>query len=215
MYQGQQPQQPLPGAYYGPAVPPKQAKSCSTAIKILIAAMILLGVLVIVLWLALRPSDIKFRVTSASLAQFNLTSSPGDGNNNLLYNLTTVVSIRNPNKRVGVYYDWLEATAEFEGERFAWTPLPSFYQGHKNTTTLYPSFAGSSAINLSGSDVSDFGMQQQAGAFEVTLRLRARYRFKIRSIKTRRTTMKVRCYLTVPRAGTGRSFSETKCKVDW
>lgn len=219
MYQGQ-PQQPLPGAYYGPAVPPPQqskSRDCfcclfSTAIRIFIGVMILLGILALVLWLVLRPNEIKVYVTTASLTQFNLTT-PG---NNLQYNLSTVVTIRNPNKRVGLYYDYLEATADYEGERFDRTTLPSFYQGHKNTTTLYPAFSGRSVIDLSSSDVRDFELQRQAGTFDVKLRLWGRIRFKIgSSFKTSRTTLKIKCSLAIPYGANGRTFSETKCDVGW
>lgn len=219
--------QPLPGAFYGPAVPapapapPSKSRDCfcclfSTAIKIFIGAMILLGVLAIVLWLVLRPYDIKAHVATATLTQFNLTTL-ANGGRNLQYNLSTVVTIRNPNKRVGIYYDYLEATSEYEGERFGWVGLPTFYQGHKNTTTLYPAFTGTSAIDLSSSDVSDFELQRNAGVFDVTLRLWGRIRFKIgSSFKTSRRTVKIRCSLTIPYgASPGRTFSGTRCRVRW
>ncbi|MQM08192.1 hypothetical protein Taro_041043, partial [Colocasia esculenta] len=212
--------QPLPGSYYGPAVPPQRpakARDCcccllSTAVKILIGGIILLGVLAIVLWLLLRPYDIKAHVTSASLSQFTLVTLP-NGGRNLQYNLSTVVTLRNRNRRVGIYYDYLESSAEYEGKRFAWRTLPTFYQGHKNTTTVSPAFAGASVIDLSNSDVSDFEMQRQAGMFDVTLRLWGRIRYKIgSSYKTGRSTLRIRCNLQIPSVASGRNFTETRCR---
>lgn len=225
MYQ----QQPLPGAYYGPAVPPQQqqerkSRDCfcclfGTAVRIFIAVMVLLCILALVLWLIFRPSEIKVHVTSASLTQFNFTTLAGDSRS-LDYNLSTVLTIRNPNERVGIYYDYLDAGAYYDGQRFGWQVLPTFYQGHKDTTTLDPAFSGRSVISLSGTNVNDFELQRRAGALDVTLRLRGRIRFKIgSSLKTSRTTLYIDCNLAVPYspngAKTGRIFSETRCRVDW
>lgn len=223
MYQAQ----PLPGAYYGPAVPPthqSKSRGCiccllSTFIKILLGLLILLGVLVLVLWLVFRPLEVKAYVKTASLTQFNLSTVSGDSNplfvgGRLQYNLSTVIDIRNPNRRIGLYYDWVEASANYEGKRFAWKVLPSFYQGHKNTTTLYPAFSGESSILLSSSEMQDFELHRKAGTFDVTLHLRSRIRFKLgSSFKTSRTTMKIKCNMALPYGG--RSFSGTKCDVDW
>ncbi|CAA7396842.1 unnamed protein product [Spirodela intermedia] len=227
MYQAQ----PLPGAYYGPAVPPKhqrKSRGCfccllSTFFKILIGLVILLGVLALVLWLVLRPVEVKAYVRTASLTQFNLSTVGGNdnfrynltavGRGSIGYNLSTVIDIRNPNKRIGLYYDSIEAIAYYEGERFAWKALPAFYQGHKNTTTLYPAFSGQSTIDMSISEVQDFELHRQAGTFDVTLHLRSRIRFKLgSSFKTSRTTMKIKCNMALPY---GKSFSGTKCDVDW
>ncbi|ERN16146.1 hypothetical protein AMTR_s00030p00214230 [Amborella trichopoda] len=58
------------------------------------------------------------------------------------------ISIRNPNKKIGICYDKVDAMAYYEGERFSWASLPAFYQGHKNTTVLQPKFTGQQLMLL-------------------------------------------------------------------
>ncbi|MQM22943.1 hypothetical protein Taro_056002 [Colocasia esculenta] len=223
MYQGQPPKPA--GAYYGPAVPPRNhSKSrhyccClfTTTLKLLIGAAILLGVLALVLWLVLRPNNINVHVNTASLTLFNLTA-PGSANNELAFDISTVVAVRNPNRKVGVYYDWLEVGVYYQDQRFSWATVAAFYQGHKNTTTLRNSYVGRVALYLNSAGVQDFEQQRRAGTFDVTLRLRGRARFGVGSIKTPRRDMKANCFMAIPydpNRATGRTFSGTKCDVNW
>ncbi|KAE8022932.1 hypothetical protein FH972_008691 [Carpinus fangiana] len=57
---------------------------------------------------------VKFRVTDASLTQFNFSIA----DNTHHYNLALNISVRNPNKRIGIYYDSIEANAYYQGQRF-------------------------------------------------------------------------------------------------
>ncbi|KAL4182891.1 hypothetical protein AMTRI_Chr11g95460 [Amborella trichopoda] len=116
------------GAYYGApqgvTVPPPHAyhrpprgRGCgpccilTTLLKLVITIMVILGIAALVAWLILHPNKVKF-----------------------YYNLQLDISIRNPNKKIGICYDKVDAMAYYEGERFSWASLPAFYQGHKNTT---------------------------------------------------------------------------------
>ncbi|KAF3675079.1 Protein YLS9 [Capsicum annuum] len=124
----------LNGAYYGPSIPPptktyhrnRGGRSCNpcsclfnclcTCIcQIIFTLLIALGVIALVLWQVLRPNKVKFYVTDATLTQFDLSTA----NNTLYYDLALNMTIRNPNKRVGIYYDSIEARAMYQGQRFA------------------------------------------------------------------------------------------------
>ncbi|GKV50596.1 hypothetical protein SLEP1_g57299 [Rubroshorea leprosula] len=109
----------LNGAYYGPAIPPARSyhrhghgSGCgcccllSFLIKLIVTAVVILGLAALIFWLIFRPNIVKFHVTDASLTQFNLTSD-----NNLHYNLALNITVRNPNKKIGIYYDRIEANA--------------------------------------------------------------------------------------------------------
>ncbi|XP_077230666.1 NDR1/HIN1-like protein 10 [Tasmannia lanceolata] len=212
---------PLNGAYYGPSIPPQEpyrrrSGGCcliSTLFKVIISFIVVLGIAALVLWLVLRPNHIKVHVENASLTQFNLTD-----NRVLQYNLSLAMSVRNPNKRIGIYYDRLEATALYDGERFSYIPLPTFYQGHKNTTMLYPVFTGANFIDLSSSEVVDFNEATGSGVFYVDVKIYARIRFKVGSVKTHRVKPEIKCELRIPLATNGStdgSFTRTKCDVDF
>ncbi|RWR85244.1 NDR1/HIN1-Like protein 3-like protein [Cinnamomum micranthum f. kanehirae] len=217
----------LNGAYYGPPIPPKQSyhrpgrgsglccgPCCilSALLKLIITIIVVLGIIVLVLWLVLRPSKVKVYVENASLTQFNLTD------NTLYYNLTLDMSVRNPNKRVGIYYDRLEATAYYDENRFAYTTLPSFYQGHKNTSMLYPVFSGESVVALGSSGVADFNQDKSQGSFDIFVRVNLRIRFKVGPIKTNRYKPKFECDLKLPLSSDGSTatgFTRTKCDIDF
>lgn len=177
----------LPGGYYGPPVlpsstpPRRRTCSCcllSTAIRIFVAVCAATVVALVVLWLVFRPHRVRV-AASATLARSNLTSP---------YDLAAAFSIRNPNRRIGVHYDWLEARA-YLGDQLLRAALPSFYQGHKNTTVLGPVlFPRVSAVG----DSSD-------GWFDVELWLRGRVRYKFGSLATtRRYNLRAKCNLNLP-----------------
>ncbi|KAG1369743.1 NDR1/HIN1-like protein 10 [Cocos nucifera] len=212
---------PLGRAYYGPPIPREQRyeqrnRSCyccllSTLIKTFIAFCLALGITALVLWLVFRPNRVEVSVEKASLTSFNLTATSPT---NLHYNLSADISIRNPNKKIGIYYDWLEADPFYQGHRFDWQALPSFYQGHKNTTMLYPVFEGNSAIGLGVSDVEDFNKENKTSFFNVDIWLFGQVRYKFGSVTTRRYTMRVKCELGLPLlANPAASFTRTECDV--
>ncbi|XP_058078938.1 NDR1/HIN1-like protein 10 [Magnolia sinica] len=221
-------QVPLNGAYYGPPIPPQQThhrrergSGCcgpccllSTLFKLIVTIIVVLGIATLIFWLIFRPSKMKVYVENATLTEFNLTD-----NNILRYNLALDVAIRNPNKRIGIYYDRLEARAYYEGERFGYNPLPAFYQGHKNTTNLHPVFSGQIPISLGNSDVVDFNREKGEGFFSIDVKIYARIRFKVGSVKTRRFKPDFECELKVPLTKNGSSsavrFTGTKCDVDF
>lgn len=213
----QAPQNPYPGSYYGPPIPPQQANHRNrrrTIIRAFIAFWIAIGITVLIIWLVYRPNKIKFSVENAYLTNFTLTTSPSY----LDYDLYTTVSIRNPNKKIGVYYDRLEASAFYSGYRFGWIPLPTFYQGHKNTTMLFPSFDGRSIVT--DSSVSDtFKNENATRFFNIDLWFNAKIRLKYGSWIKIKYTVRIRCDIRVPLVTNGNSnnagFQWTQCDVDY
>lgn len=116
----------LNGAYYGPSVPPPQppqpryrrGRSCCCCIfglfwKILLALIVLAGLTILIFWLVVQPRPFKFYVTDAKLTQFDLQNG-----NNLNYDLTLNFTARNPNKKLSIYYDKVEARAFYDDQRF-------------------------------------------------------------------------------------------------
>lgn len=228
------PESNLNGAYYGPSIPPP-AKSyhrhgrgsscnpcsclfgclCNCFFKIIFTLLIILGVIALVLWLVLRPNKVKFYVTDATLTQFDLSTT----NNTIFYDLALNMTIRNPNKRIGIYYDSIEARAMYQGQRFASTNLEPFYQGHKNTSSLRPVFKGQSLVLLGDREKSNYNNEKNLGVFEMEVKLYMRIRLKVGWIKTHKIKPKIECDFKVPLGSNGRSssanFEETRCHFDW
>ncbi|XP_010526559.1 PREDICTED: protein YLS9-like [Tarenaya hassleriana] len=222
----------LNGAYYGPSIPPPQKSyhhgrsrgsigggGCgSCLLKLLIALLIILGLTVLIFWLVVRPQKVKFHVTSASLTRFEHATS----DNILRYNLALNVTVRNPNKRLGVYYDRIEARAYYEDKRFSTVTLIPFYQGHKNTTILRPLFGGQQLVMFNSKELREFNAENISGIYSIEVDFRLRIRFKLGKAKTRRFKPKVKCDLKVPLSssnGTMNSspgvFPATKCDFDF
>ncbi|KAL3715990.1 NDR1/HIN1-like protein 3 [Eucalyptus grandis] len=221
----------LNGAYYGPAVPPKKNSyhrpgrgggcvcGCGCCLLKLIFNLVLtvvvaVGLLALIFWLIFRPNLVKFHVTDAELTQFNFTAT-----NTLSYDLKLNLTIRNPNRRIGIYYDSIEVRALYEGQRVASNYLTPFYQGHKNTTTLSTAFQGQQVVQLSTSEQSDFNSEQTAGVYDIDMKLYLRVRFKLGKIKTFRIKPRVKCGLKVPLSSSGSAatttFQTEKCDIDW
>ncbi|XP_065857304.1 NDR1/HIN1-like protein 10 [Euphorbia lathyris] len=217
--------QQLNGAYYGPSIPPPQtyhrhsrSSGCgcgcgccllSCLLKIIITTAITIGLAVFIFWIIVRPNKIKFHVTDATLSEFNV-----DANNNLRYNLAMNISVRNPNKKIGIYYDYIEARAYYEDQRFDVDILTPFYQGHKNTSVLTPAFQGQHLMVLSGDRLSEFNREKSSGIYSIDVKIRLRIRFKIGKIKVGKFKPKVECDFKVPVNGTN-AFQSTKCDWDY
>ncbi|XP_050383024.1 NDR1/HIN1-like protein 10 [Argentina anserina] len=215
-------------AYYGPSVPASKSYhrrsrgsgplgcccSCifSLVFKIIFAAVVFMGLAFLVFWLIVRPTKVKFHVTDATLTQFNFSAD-----SNLHYNLALNLTIRNPNKKIGVYYDRIEARALYEGQRLNTVTLTPFYQGHKTTNVFNPVFKGQQLIV--GSDLlEEFNEQKSAGVYEIEMKLYLRIRFKLGGIKTGKFKPRIECDLKVPLSQNGTSvgtFQTEKCSVDY
>ncbi|CAM8878699.1 unnamed protein product [Rhodiola kirilowii] len=83
---------------------------------------------ILIFWLIFRPHPLNFQVTEAALTEFAIA------NITLKYNLAVSLTARNPNSRVGVHYDRMEANAYYDDQRFSSVTLNDFDQGHKNTS---------------------------------------------------------------------------------
>lgn len=214
----------LNGAYYGPAIPPSKSShrpgrgggcagclcGClfSLIFKIILTIVIIVGIAVFLFWLIVRPNVVKVHVTDATLTQFNYT---GDGM--LHYNMALNITVRNPNKRLGIYYDYIEARALYQDARFHSDFLDPFYQGHKNTSELNPVFKGQQAIALGADQTSELNKEKTSGVYDIDVKLYLKVRFKLGVFKTKTLKPKVHCDLRVPLASSGGAFQTTKC--DW
>ncbi|MCL7024426.1 hypothetical protein MKW94_030898 [Papaver nudicaule] len=175
--------------------------------KIIISILIALGIAVLIVWLILRPiNHLNFHVQDATLTQFNVTE-----NNMLHYNLAVALNLRNPNTKIGVYYDQIEARAFYDGQRFDSVMLTPFYQGHKNTTILRPVFSGQRLLpNVQG----EFNKDKSDGKFNIQVKLYLHMRFKAGVVKTTKFKPRVKCDFEVPMGTSAVGFTPEKCNYD-
>ncbi|KAG0473188.1 hypothetical protein HPP92_015045 [Vanilla planifolia] len=114
----------------------------------------------------------------------------------------TIVS-KNPNARVGVYYDRLRACAVYKGQQItADASLPPFYQGHGDINLLSASLAGT-YVPVSPSIGYEVRRDQTTGKLLLHLRLDGQLRWKVGSWVSRRQRFDVDCIAAVVFASGG------------
>lgn len=236
MGETRQPQ--LNGAYYGPSIPPPSKSYhrpgrggggcccnpfscccscianciCTCLCQIIFTILIIVGIIVLVLWLIFRPNTVKFHATDASLTEFNYN------NNTLHYNLALNLTIRNPNRRIGIYYDRIEARALYEGQRFDSVQLTPFYQGHKSTNSLRAEFRGQRVVLLGNREISNYNEDRNSGMFDIEVMLYLRIRLKFGFVKSTRVKPNIECDLRIPLRSNGTSsgtYESKRCDFDW
>lgn len=216
--------QGLNGAYYGPSIPPPASqrnhprrRGCCCCLlslfcKIFIAIIVLAGIAALVFWLVVRPTNMKVHVTDAKLTQFNLTG------NTLHYNLALNFTIRNPNRKLGIYQDRIEGRAYYEDARFDSEFLRNLGLLKKKTTNeLSIVFQGQQLVSLDSEEIAGFNKQETAGVFDIDLKFYLRIRWKLGDFITGNYKPKFNCDLKVPLTtinGTG-TFQRTKCDLDF
>nr|AFK38030.1 unknown [Lotus japonicus] len=221
-------QQPLNGACYGPAIPPSgqprqshhRGRSCFCCLfgvlwKILITLIVLVGLAVLIFYLIVQPRPFKFYVNEAKSTQFDYT------NNTLRYNMALNFTARNPNKKLSIYYDKVEALAYYEDSRFASddviTHLNSFRQYKKSSSPMSATFSGERVMLLDSDQLLELSKDKSAGVYDIFVRLNFRIRFRLGDLISGDYKPKVKCDLKVPFSNNATStfFAVTKCDVDF
>ncbi|KAI3887591.1 hypothetical protein MKW92_020279 [Papaver armeniacum] len=159
----------------------------------------------------------KFHVADASLTRFNLTS---DGI--LHYDLTFNITVRNSNKKIGIWYEQLESTTSCYGKDLGLVSLTPFRQGPKNTTLLRPVLQGITSLSLQGSNLRDFNNDQTDGSYSIFLNFNVIARLKYPGVGgSRPWYYKVKCglvrlpLLLVNSSTHAGLFNTRRCKVSF
>ncbi|PPS02725.1 hypothetical protein GOBAR_AA17939 [Gossypium barbadense] len=162
-------------------------------LSLLLLLIVILGIIVGILFLVFRPKLPKYSIDGLRVTQFDLSSV----NSSLSASFDVNITARNPNKRIGIYYDggshitvWYNETQLCEGA------LPKFYQGHRNTTVLVLPMTG----QVQNGTVLLTALQQQqqmTGNIPLMLRAKQTVRVKLGSLKLMKMKFRIRCRLVV------------------
>ncbi|KAL3620226.1 hypothetical protein CASFOL_035138 [Castilleja foliolosa] len=179
----------------------------------MIGLVIIFGTVTFIVWLVLRPQLPEFRVDSFSISNFTL------GNNSLVSFTSEIrLTTRNPNKKMSLVYDHIEAGIFYKSESLSETLLPPFSQDTKNETSLTANFAAAGSFVVR--EVADGinGERAKKGNVDFNLRILSRVRFEAPAWKTRRRFLRVFCgELIVSIPSNGRSGALTgvppQCRV--
>ena len=194
--------------------PPKKRSCCCKCLcwtlSLLLLLIVILGITVGILFLVFRPKLPKYSIDRLQVTQFNLSSV--DSSLSATFDVT--ITARNPNKRIGIYYEggsrlnvWYTETKLCEGS------MPKFYQGHRNTTVLVLPLSGQ-IQNGTGLLTTLQQQQQQTGNIPLRLRVNQPVRIKLGKLKLMKLKFSARCGLVVDAlsANNAISIQSSSCK---
>ncbi|KAK4740966.1 hypothetical protein SAY87_024554 [Trapa incisa] len=155
----------------------------------LLVAILVIIVVALTVWLVLRPRKPIFVLQDATVYAFNVSSYP-----NLLTSTfqVTVVS-RNPNSRIGIYYDKLAAYASYRGQQITLrSRIRSSYQGHKEIDIWSPFLFGFS-VPIAPYNAAALSQDQANGMVVVNIELIGWLRWKVGAMATKSYHIVVKC----------------------
>ncbi|KAK9068109.1 hypothetical protein SSX86_012220 [Deinandra increscens subsp. villosa] len=171
--------------YSNPYASQQRATFVHRFFAFLIGSILITGIIVFIMWLVLRPQIPQFRVETLTLSNFNVST-----NSLISGNWDARFVARNPNSKITLYYDQIEAAIFYKSDSISETTLPPFVQGKKNETTIRATFASLTAY-LDGRD--SINGERDHGKVNFNLRMMTRVRFQAGSWWARRRILRVYC----------------------
>lgn len=115
------------------------------------------------------PRSLYFKISNASLTQFNYNTT----NHTLLHNLSLTITIRNPNRNIKILYNHIGVEANYVRATISLGNLTSipFSQGFKNTTILHEQFQGKELVVFKEGELSKYSEETSLGLYSIRLRL--------------------------------------------
>lgn len=108
----------------------------------ILAFIILILFVIFLIFIILRPSKPHFVLQDVTVLAFNVSATQ----NSLTTNIQVTVASRNPNDRIGVYYEKLDIFATYRSQQITLpTLLPTTYQGHGDVVVWSPFLYGNAA----------------------------------------------------------------------
>ncbi|KAI3704180.1 hypothetical protein L1987_74395 [Smallanthus sonchifolius] len=171
--------------YSNPYINQQRATFLHRIFAVFIGCVIIIGTIVFITWLVLRPQAPQFRIETLTLTNFNVTS-----NSLISGNWDARFIVRNPNSKITLCYDHVEAAIFYKSDSIAETAVPPFVQGKKNETAVRATFASMSAYV---GDRNDINSERARGTVDFNLRMVARVRFKAGAWWARRRILRIYC----------------------
>ncbi|XP_019200427.1 PREDICTED: NDR1/HIN1-like protein 12 [Ipomoea nil] len=168
--------------------------------------------LIFIVWISLHPSRPEFSLSEAKINQLNLFTA------HLLYSSIQLTLLsKNPNKKIGIYYDEMQVFASYKGQQITvYTSLPPFYQGHEDTNVLSASLTGN-GLAVAPSVVYFVQRDQSSGKLVLALKAIGKLRWKVGTWVSGKYRYNVNCIVVVPFGGSSplssTRFKQTQCST--
>ncbi|KAG0590938.1 hypothetical protein M758_1G132200 [Ceratodon purpureus] len=178
----------------------------STFCSLLFAFLVLAGITILVLWLVLKPIHLpKYSLNNIDIANFAVGQN-NTLNADFIYNVTA----ENPNRKIGIKYDYINLETSYDGQFLNSSSIPGFYQGHQNTTVLSSELKVQN-YQLRQSSVTALNTQIQAN--NVPLHVRANAKVHVRIGKYTSPGFKVRVDCDVNMGVSPATLISKSCKL--
>ncbi|KAM6576535.1 hypothetical protein CsatB_028372 [Cannabis sativa] len=154
------------------------------------ALIILLAMVVFLVWAILQPHKPTFILQDVTLYNFTTTTAPP-------YILTTVtqltISSKNPNGRIGIYYQKLDVYVTYREQQItAATLLPYSYQGHHDVAVWSPLVFGN-AVPVSPYLQQVLSQDLNFGSMLIEVKIEGRVKWKVGTWVSGRYRLGVSC----------------------
>ncbi|KAF3455152.1 hypothetical protein FNV43_RR05600 [Rhamnella rubrinervis] len=174
---------------------------------VFLTLIILVGIAVLIIWLVVRPRHLVYTVEDGSIHSFNIAD------NHLNSTFDFILRAYNPNNKVSVYYDSIEARVEYDDQTLASDAVQPFFQPHKNVTRFEVKLK-SQSVALFGSMPKDLKLERSSGGVELSVQIKAKIRFKVGAWKSRHMILRVYCSPVLVHFSSSRGFERTYCDVE-
>ncbi|EXC01910.1 hypothetical protein L484_018821 [Morus notabilis] len=174
---------------------------------------------ILIIWAVLQPSKPRFILQDVTVYAFN-TSIP----NFLTSSFQVTISSRNPNDKIGVYYDRLDVFAVYHNQQITFpTRIPPTYQGHKDVNVWSP-FVYGNLVPVAPFNSDALIADQANGAVMILFKIDGRVRWKVGTFISGRYHLYVKCsaFISLGNRNSGIAVGENavkyqlvqKCKVN-
>nr|GLL31319.1 protein YLS9-like [Ipomoea trifida] len=153
-------------------------------LAIFIACFVIAGAVIFIVWLILRPRLPEVRADSLSLSSFNLSDNFLSGNWDFQF------TARNPNKKMTIDYDDIQASIYYDSKQLAETSVAPFFQDKRSETASKATFA---ATRTFVDDRVVEGIKKETPNIEFDVLMLARVKFKAGSWRARSRFLRVYC----------------------
>ncbi|KAL8517660.1 hypothetical protein ACS0TY_015773 [Phlomoides rotata] len=158
----------------------------------LIVSFIILVVILLV-WAILQPKKPRFILQDATIFALNV-SAP----NVISTTLQITVNSRNPNSKIGIYYDKLDVYATYHSQQITYyTVIPAVYQGHKDVNVWSPFIYGT-AVPVAPYNGISLAQDQSNGAVKMVIKINGRVKWKVGTFVSGRYHLHVSCPVYIP-----------------
>ncbi|XAR69820.1 hypothetical protein NMG60_11001545 [Bertholletia excelsa] len=148
----------------------------------------ILLIVILLIWAILQPRKPRFILQDVTVFAFNV-SAP----NLLTSNMQVTIYSRNPNDKIGIYYDRLDVYATYQNQQITYyTAIPSVYQGHKDVNVWSPFISGNNVPVAPYNGIA-LSQDQSDGTIGLLIKIDGRARFKVGTYVSKKYHLHVRC----------------------